>query len=213
MIHDPTVQTLIPRLPAGVQLVDRPESLSAIHDPACAATIWTRQAAPSFQTWIDALAPETLPRARIILPPDQVRPALEQIFHETGRDETERARLIDDIAVLARLFAQTMQAHHLRLRLDVINTDACRRFHRDVIKARLVCTYRGTGTQLGTGIQGQDPDQIYTVPTPSPIVMRGTRWSETPHTGLLHRSPPIAGTGETRLVLVLDPIDDPQTEI
>ena len=34
-----------------------------------------------------------------------------------------------------------------------------------------------------------------------------------PITGLLHRSPPIEGTGETRLVLVLDPIDDLDEEL
>ena len=32
---------------------------------------------------------------------------------------------------------------------------------------------------------------------------------ERPNAGLRHRSPPIEGTGETRLVLVLDPIVDP----
>ncbi|MCZ4269037.1 DUF1826 domain-containing protein, partial [Rhodobacteraceae bacterium G21628-S1] len=46
----------------------------------------------------------------------------------------------------------------------------------------------------------------------APIILRGTRWPETPVSGVLHRSPPIAGTGETRLLLVLDPIDDPAEE-
>lgn len=35
---------------------------------------------------------------------------------------------------------------------------------------------------------------------------------ERPASGLLHRSPPIEGAGETRLVLVLDPIHDPEIE-
>jgi len=39
--------------------------------------------------------------------------------------------------------------------------------------------------------------------------MRGTLWPAKPATGLLHRSPPIEGSGETRLLLVLDPIYDP----
>ncbi len=33
-------------------------------------------------------------------------------------------------------------------------------------------------------------------------------WPEQPASGLLHRSPPIEGTGETRLVLVLDGVMD-----
>ena len=77
------------------------------------------------------------------------------------------------------------------------------------MQARLVCTYRGTGTQYGTGLNGADPDRIFTVPPSSPIILRGTLWPEHPASGLLHRSPPIAGTGETRLLLVLDPVDAP----
>ncbi|MEW7008160.1 DUF1826 domain-containing protein [Lentilitoribacter sp. EG35] len=36
---------------------------------------------------------------------------------------------------------------------------------------------------------------------------------ETPTSGLLHRSPPIDGTGETRLLLVLDPVSDPENDV
>ena len=116
--------------------------------------------------------------------------------------------LIDDVAVLAQLFADVMRSPYLRVRLDVITTNACRKFHIDALTARLVCTYRGTGTQFGFSENGADPTDIETVPTGSPIVLRGTRWPETPSSGLRHRSPPIEGTGETRLVLVLDPITE-----
>ncbi|GGG66682.1 hypothetical protein GCM10011415_11900 [Salipiger pallidus] len=54
--------------------------------------------------------------------------------------------------------------------------------------------------------------EVLTVPTGSPIVLRGTRWPESPLSGLLHRSPPIAGTGETRLLLVLDPVEDSERD-
>ncbi|ESQ13777.1 MAG: hypothetical protein N838_33150 [Thiohalocapsa sp. PB-PSB1] len=36
---------------------------------------------------------------------------------------------------------------------------------------------------------------------------------ESPRSGLLHRSPPIEGSGETRLLLVLDPMDGPEETI
>lgn len=52
-----------------------------------------------------------------------------------------------------------------------------------------------------------------TVATGSPLLLRGTRWPAQPASGLLHRSPPIEGTGETRLVLVLDPVTDPGDEV
>jgi hypothetical protein len=73
--------------------------------------------------------------------------------------------------------------------------------------------YRGTGTQYGISTDGAEPRRIFTVPTGAPILLRGTRWPEHPRSGLLHRSPPIEGTGETRAVLVLDPVDDPEEAV
>ena len=106
-----------------------------------------------------------------------------------------------------------MQTNYLRLRLEaVIQTNACRKFHIDAITARLVCTYRGTGTQYGISTDGHDPDRVFTVPTGAPILLRGTLWPGRPPSGLLHRSPPIEGTGETRLVLVFDPVLNPEDE-
>ena len=103
-----------------------------------------------------------------------------------------------------------MRARFLRLRLDVIAHDACRKFHIDAITARLICTYRGTGTQYGISTDGFEPTRIFTTPTGSPLILRGTLWPTNPPAGLLHRSPPIEGSGETRLLLVLDPVDDPE---
>ena len=60
-------------------------------------------------------------------------------------DGAERARLVDDAAALADIFAGLMRARHLRLRFDVVTTNACRKFHIDAVTARLICTYRGTG--------------------------------------------------------------------
>jgi hypothetical protein len=125
----------------------------------------------------------------------------------------ERDWLQADIVRLADMFSDLMTASFLRLRLDMVTTNACRKFHIDAITARLVCTYRGTGTQYGISTDGADPKRVFTVQSGSPILLRGTLWPAEPPSGLLHRSPPIEGTGETRLVLVLDPVTDPEDEI
>lgn len=101
-----------------------------------------------------------------------------------------------------------MEVAYLRFRLDIISTNACRKFHVDAIRARLICTYRGTGTQLGHARPGTEPGQVMTVATGAPLLLRGSLWPADPAAGLLHRSPPIEGSGETRLVLVLDPVFD-----
>lgn len=198
----------------GVGVADTPERLSALHRPGCAAAIWRRQPLPKFQSWINALDTHHLPQARVILRPQAVLETAQSVCNSSGMPAgPERNRLIDDIAALADIFAEIMRARWLRLRLDVVTTNACRRFHIDAVTARLVCTYRGTGTQYGISADGAEPSRIFTVPTGAPILLRGTLWPERPRSGLLHRSPPIEGSGETRLVLVLDPVDDPEDAI
>ncbi len=202
-----------PAAAEGVSISSGVDGLSSIHSPGCAAAIWQRNQEPEFAAWLGALNTARLPTARVVLTPDQVAQTLEECF-EIARtpDGPERAALIDDAAKLAHDFAATMKAPCLRLRLDVVTTNACRKFHVDVLSARLICTYLGTGTQYGVSADGAEPVDIFTVPTGSPIVLRGKLWPEHPSSGLLHRSPPIEGTGETRLVLVLDPVYDPVAE-
>ncbi len=205
-----TVQSTID-LPAvgGVLRVQQSNGLWEIRSQDVGGVIWQRSPLPSFQAWIDGLDPERLPQVRGVLRPDAVREAALAACESAGTpDGPERRSLIDDIATLADIFSDVTGATYLRLRLDVVDTNACRRFHVDRLTARLICTYRGTATQYGTAREG-DPGTIRTVPTGSPFVMRGTLWPARPDPGLVHRSPPIEGSGETRLILVLDPVEDP----
>jgi len=193
----------------GVVVADVLEGLSAIRRPGCAAAIWRRPPLPGFQSWIDALEPARLPKARVILRPENVRETVHGICDEFGTPAgRQRDRLIDDTAALADMFAGLMRAPYLRLRFDVVTTNACRKFHIDVVTARLICTYRGTGTQYGISTDGAEPRRVFTVPTGAPMLLRGTLWPDRAKSGLRHRSPPIEGTSETRLVLVLDPVSN-----
>ncbi|MEM9903162.1 MAG: DUF1826 domain-containing protein [Pseudomonadota bacterium] len=197
----------------AVHAATTPEELSVIRTPSCAAALWHREPRPAFQEWIDTLDPGHLPRGRMILRPASVRSAVARICEACGTPAgAERDHFADDVAALSGLFAKLMRAEWLRLRLDVVATNACRRFHIDRVTARLVCTYRGTGTQYGVAAIGGELDPVLTVPTGAPILLRGTLWPEDPQSGIRHRSPPIEGTGETRSVLVLDPLDNPEDE-
>ncbi len=203
------VREVVKDAASGVEIADTPEGLSAIHHPGCAAAIWRRPALPGFQSWIDALEPEQLPKARVLLQPQDVRETVTEICDDSDMpDCRERERLADDVAALAEIFTGLTRTPYLQLRFDVITTNACRKFHIDAVTARLICTYRGTGTQYGVLTDGAEPRTVFTVPTGAPILLRGTLWPERPKSGLRHRSPPIEGTGETRLLLVLDPVSD-----
>lgn len=196
-------------LPAGVSVVRDEQGLECFRDPACAAAIWHREIPVDSMTWLSNLKTGTLPNGRVVLQAKAVEDTVRNLCDIAETPEGQhRDWLIADISNLAQCFAVLMRAPYLRLRLQAVTTNACRKFHRDAIAGRLVCTYRGTGTQYGTSDKGDDPTRVFTVPTGAPVLFRGTLWPTDPPSGLLHRSPPIEGTGETRLVLVLDPIFD-----
>lgn len=198
----------------GVGVTDTLQGFVVIEKLGCAAAIWRRALSPDIQTWIDGLHPDMLPNARVVLRPDMVRAAVREVCAISGTPEgAARESLIDDIAILTEHFASLMRAPFLRLKLERVTTNACRKFHIDTVTARLICTYRGTGTQYRNSTDGDPAHRIFTVPTGAPIVLRGTFWPDQPASGLLHRSPPIEATGETRLVLMLDPIFDPEDAI
>lgn len=194
----------------GVATAGSPEDLWKIHQPGCAAVIWRRHALPSFQNWIHHLAPSQLPKTRMVAQAAAVRTAVAQCCDAAGTPPChERNLLVDDVAALALCFAKLLRAPQLRVRLDVATAFAGQDFQIDGVRSRLICTYRGTGTQYGSSRNGAEPQQVFTTPTAAPIVLRGALWPETPPSGLLHRSPPMEDPGETRLLLVVDPLDAP----
>lgn len=197
-----------------IGVADDPSAFRSILRPDCAAAFWQRRLPGDVQTWLDGLDPSLLPRGRVVVLPKAVPGMVGQFCDMSGLPPgSERGWLEGDIADLAERFADLMQSKFLRLRLDVIESNACRKFHLDAITARLICTYRGTGTQYGVSEDGGEPEVINTVPTGAPILLRGSLWPEQPRSGLLHRSPPIEGTGETRLVLVLDPLSELEDDL
>ncbi|MEM6743626.1 MAG: DUF1826 domain-containing protein [Pseudomonadota bacterium] len=202
-------------LPAGVDVVDGPEGFEAIRRPDCAAVLWPRRAPEGVSAWIEALPPRRLPSGRVHVPADRAGQAAAGLADAAGMpDGPGRDWLVADVQRLASAFAAAMGAGRLRLRFDAVSGDACRKFHVDSLTARLICTYRGSGTQFGTSpnlATRAEPPVVFAAPLAAPLLLRGTRWPETPASGLLHRSPPIEGTGETRLLLVLDPAPADET--
>lgn len=194
---------------AGLEVVDSPDRLNVIGASGVAAALWQRTPLPGFQTWIDGLPADQLPSGRVILRPHAVAEAVEALCSRVDTPAgPERDMLIEDIAALADMFAELSGAPYLRLRLDRVSGNACGRFHVDAVTVRLICTYRGTGTEYGVAEDGGQPEEVFNAPTGAPILLRGKLWPAGTGDTLLHRSPPIEGTGETRLMLVLDPVAD-----
>ena len=200
---------ILAQQPVGVSVVHDERGLQSFRDPDCAAAVWSREIPDGVSAWLAGLDADLLPTGRVVLPVAAVADTFRHLC-DIAKTPGGRARdwLIADVAHLAEAFAGLMKVRYVRLRVQAVTTNACRKFHVDAITARLVCTYRGTGTQYGTSLESSDPEEVQTTPTGAPILLRGSLWPTKAETGLLHRSPPIEGTGETRLVLVLDPVSD-----
>lgn len=119
----------------------------------------------------------------------------------SGYESALSRLLAADIAELATRFAAITRSTRLAVRLEIVETDACRRFHADHVTYRLLSTYRGQATQW---IRANEPDDIQHMRTGDVGIFKGRVLA--PDTPILHRSPPIAGTGEQRLLLVIDAV-------
>ncbi len=71
---------------------------------------------------------------------------------------------------------------------------------------------QGFGNSIGISDLGEDPKHVYTLETGVPILLKGLLWPTKPRVDLLHRSPPTNGKEETRLIMILDHVIDPEEE-
>ncbi|MEZ5654879.1 MAG: DUF1826 domain-containing protein [Sphingobium sp.] len=106
-----------------------------------------------------------------------------------------------DMLLLAERFAELMEVDAVRLRLETIDSNACRKVHADYTDVRLICTYAGEATDY---VPNPDlPEHLLRMKAGWIGLFKG-RTFHPDHPPALHRSPPIEGTGACRLLLVID---------
>ncbi|QQP93014.1 DUF1826 domain-containing protein (plasmid) [Skermanella sp. TT6] len=120
--------------------------------------------------------------------------------------------LAEDVHFLARMFEDLLGSGRMLVRLQAGADEGCRRFHAGDVRFRLVTAYRGPGLQWvePRALAHLAPEEV--LPTSAirqldrgwVAMMRGGSGATAEHPGLLHRSPPIAETGITPLVLTMD---------
>jgi hypothetical protein len=199
--------------PAGAQVVvdDHAAVLDRISEDGVALAVWTRQVPTGLAAWLDALPAERLPDGRFVAKPRDVPARLAVLCDLVGiEDGPKRSFLIDDVAGLAEKFAQLSGSMRVDLRLEAVDHDSCWRFHRDHVGLRLNATYRGPGTQWppleladrALRAQRRYRGALNDLPRFAAGLFKGERRAGP--TAILHRSPPIAGSGITRLFLCLN---------
>lgn len=201
------------RIPLAFGVVDGgdPAILRAIAEAGVAAAIWRRPREPGFAAWIDALPPERLPRLRTLTTAEHVERVVHAACDAAGTPEgPHRDRLASDAAALALILSRIASQPLIEIRLEVVDSNKCCKFHVDRVRCRMICTYSGAGTQYGAASPGADhqPVEINKLGPADAALFRGALWPGAEFPGVLHRSPPITGARETRLLLVIDPVDD-----
>lgn len=138
--------------------VPGPDAFAQITAPNTHGVTWARELPDAVTTWLAGLATQQLPQARMLLAITDVEAAVRQCLEKANIAPTPAsAWLIDDVSQLATAFGRLMSVSTIRLRFDVIDDAGCPKFHQDAVPARLLCTYRGAGTQYRLEPRGSGP--------------------------------------------------------
>ena len=186
-----------------------PGVLRRWNEPGVELAIWERGWSGALCERLDRLALIDMPRARFIARAGEVEASVAAGLSATScSDETVLSAVAMDIEALVARYAEASGSSLVEVRLEAIGGDACRLFHVDRTRSRLVTTYAGPGTEWVTQAYAQDAlrdRENYAGP-----VERLTRFavgifpgSLSRAGGLVHRSPRIAGTGQVRLLLCM----------
>lgn len=177
---------------------------------------------PAIDAYLSAAAPRLGAGLR------QVVPVARGLAATDLPDLPGRQALVNDIAFLVALYGDLLGCERVALRLEVVGRAMCPRFHVDRTGIRLLCTWRGPGTQwledacadrrkLGHGAHGLDdehsglilsPEGIGQVPPHAIALLKGSLWQGNAGRGVIHRSPAVPPEMAPRVLLALDAIWD-----
>ncbi|WP_111494935.1 DUF1826 domain-containing protein [Marinobacter bohaiensis] len=193
------------------------ECLTEIFRDDVNLTVWKRPPLPGAQTFAQSLFAHTNKLERFInLGPGEPANAL---LPDWARQLDGAAAWLDDVNQLIDMYRCLFEPDAVGVRLHALNGTMCPRFHTDRVPVRLLCTYRGTGTEwlpesaVARGV-GADPlpnqtpgeGEIQQVPPGAVALLKGEAWIGNEGRGLVHRSPDASRL--PRLVLGLDWLAD-----
>jgi len=195
-------------------------ALSAIRSPESEFVWVSRAVAPAVAHYVEAIATSGVESACWMTRWDV----------EHGLDRAQwpllpgREAFDADLDFLATVFCEVMDSRSVRARIDVTTQTTCPRFHVDNVRARLLRTYRGPGTEylegrcaergrLGPGSGGLADEQsglirdvagVHRIPTLAVAVLKGKRWPDGRSHGAIHRSPAMPPGAGARVMVAID---------
>jgi hypothetical protein len=200
--------------------------LPQIYNQDTNIVIWQRDLEQTLTNAVNTLiTANALKPLELAVSPDDAFDQLIKALKPEDNNRDEIKALCEDITLLVEMFCCLFDLKHAGLRLKILDRPMCPRFHVDKIPCRLVTTYQGVATQwlnhsdvnrskLGTGNLGKPDEESGLIKSLNNInqltegdvaLLKGEYWDENEGAGLVHRSPPLAGTNSApRLLLTLD---------
>jgi len=144
---------------------------------------------------------------------------VDQIQAALGGQMAGYQALMTDLVYLLQLFSNVSKADTFKVLLATVHTNMCRKFHTDINDLRLLCTYTGLGTlwlpeegidrkALEKLLDNQDIVKndvlVQQVQTGAVALLKGAIYDKPGTKAVVHRSPTIEETGQTRLLLRID---------
>ncbi|MCG7862585.1 MAG: DUF1826 domain-containing protein [Candidatus Thiodiazotropha endolucinida] len=197
---------------------DSPDVLHQILDPGVNLSLWQRLPQTAITRELSILQASHLPDVRCPASLDSFDDDVSALLRQQGLDPLVFTNWRKDLRRLADLYFSLSDDRDVTLRLVTTDDDECRRFHVDRTNLRLLCTYRGPGTEWLTNDQvdrlaqatGAPNEDIIRFGIPSQFepfwvgILKGDAFPDNASHGLVHRSPPIKGSGQTRVLFCLD---------
>ncbi|SOD41668.1 DUF1826 domain-containing protein [Nitrosovibrio sp. Nv4] len=200
----------------------QPGELIHIFDPGIQLVHWQRREDQVIKTYFEqAMASDVVGSGfrTVIRIGDRLKPNFLP-------DLPGREFIVDDIFLLSNIYSELLGCDAVGLRMEVLGSPMCPRFHVDRTGIRLACAYRGSGTEwiddewvdrskLGSGSGGL-PDEVSglfdhrtAVEAAAPfdvILFKDSLWQGNDGRGAIHRSPAVVPENGSRILVVIDAI-------
>ncbi len=183
-----------PILPDHVRIGGDASILGRIDDPAVTLAIWQR-ASPLPRPTL-----EDFPALRFACDMRSVAHRIAEALAPL-RPRDWHHLLAADAQHLALHYAALTGQDRVEVRIERVTGNGCWKFHADYVALRLITTYCGQATQWLP--QGATTDTEPRALSAGDVGLFKGR-ERAGDQAIIHRSPPIAGSGEDRLLLVID---------
>lgn len=223
MLQTTPAQDIVSLADAGTPhtaIVTSVGGLVRIFEPGVQIVWLDRAPVPAMTDDLQAVACRLGSGRSLVVPSEQELPDL-QLPDFAGKEA-----LLTEIGWLIQVYTDLLGCPFVALRIEILDRPMCPRFHVDRTGIRLVCTWRGPGTEwlhdgwadrgrLGHGSRGlADEDsglmrpgaEVESIPTFAVGLLKGSLWQGNAGRGAIHRSPRVEPSEGPRVLFSLDAI-------